>query len=46
MDELTTPVFDVTKHDGNQSVAEVDPDVTILATSHIMFKIGKFNCKG
>ena len=41
MEELTTTAIDVAKHDGNQSVVVMETDVTILATSHIMFKIGE-----
>ena len=41
MEELTTPAFDVAKSDSNQSVVVMKTDVRILATSHIMFKIGE-----
>ena len=41
MEELTTTANDVAKRDDNQSVVVMETDVTILAMSHIMFKIGK-----
>ena len=41
MEIATTTWSDVTKHENNQSVAMDDTDVRILATSHMMYKIGE-----
>ena len=41
MEVVTATLLEVTKHNDNQSVAMDDTDVRILATSHIMYKIGE-----
>ena len=41
MEELSTPAFDETEQHGNQSVAVMETDITVLATSHTMYKIGE-----
>ena len=41
MEVATTTLSDVTKHGVNQSVAMDETDVRILATSHIMYRVGE-----
>ena len=41
MEIATTTWSDVINHENNQSVAMDDTDVRILATSHMMYKIGE-----
>ena len=41
MEVVTATLSDVFKHDDNQNVTMDETDVRILATSHIMYKVGE-----